>query len=44
MVINQGDIFWVDHDEPGGSEPGYTHPGVVVQNNMLNHSNRLVPQ
>lgn len=39
MVINQGDIFWVDLDEPGGSEPGYTHPGAVVQNNMFNHSN-----
>lgn len=39
MVINQGDIFWVDLGEPGGSEPGYTHPSVVIQNNMFNHSN-----
>jgi mRNA interferase MazF len=38
MVINQGDIFWVDLDEPGGSEPGYTHPSVVIQNNLFNHS------
>jgi len=38
MVINQGDIFWVDLGEPGGAEPGYTHPGVVIQNNMFNHS------
>ena len=39
MVINQGDIFWIDLDEPGGSEPGYIHPSVVIQNNMFNHSN-----
>lgn len=38
MVINQGDIFWVDLGEPSGSEPGYTHPHVVIQNNMFNHS------
>ena len=39
MVINQGDVFWVDLGEPTGSEPGYTHPSVVIQNNMFNHSN-----
>ena len=38
MVINQGDIFWVELEEPGGSEPGYKHPHVVVQNNLFNHS------
>lgn len=38
MVINQGDIFWVAVDEPTGSEPGYTHPHVVVQNNLYNQS------
>ncbi|MCJ7473431.1 MAG: type II toxin-antitoxin system PemK/MazF family toxin [Actinobacteria bacterium] len=38
MVINQGDIFWIDLDEPSGSEPGYTHPFVVVQNNIFNKS------
>jgi mRNA interferase MazF len=38
MVINQGDIFWVDLDEPYGSAPGYTHPHVVIQNNVFNHS------
>jgi mRNA interferase MazF len=38
MVINQGDIFWIDLDEPGGSEPGYSHPNVVIQNNMFNQS------
>lgn len=38
MVINQGDIFWVDLDEPTGSSPGYRHPHVVVQNNVFNRS------
>lgn len=38
MVINQGDIYWVELGEPSGSEPGYTHPNVVIQNNLSNHS------
>ncbi|MCL5046465.1 MAG: type II toxin-antitoxin system PemK/MazF family toxin [Actinobacteria bacterium] len=38
MVINQGDIFWVDLGEPTGSEPGYLHPHVVIQNNLFNKS------
>jgi mRNA interferase MazF len=38
MVINQGDIYGVDLEEPSGSEPGYRHPHVVVQNNLFNHS------
>jgi mRNA interferase MazF len=36
--IKQGDIFWVDLGIPGGSEPGYRHPHVVVQNNLFNQS------
>ncbi len=38
MVINQGDIYWVELEEPKGSEPGYRHPHVVVQNNAFNYS------
>jgi mRNA interferase MazF len=38
MVIKQGDIFWIDLDHPSGSEPGYSHPFVVVQNNIFNKS------
>ncbi len=38
MVIQQGDIFWVELDEPSGSAPGYNHPHVVVQNNVFNQS------
>lgn len=38
MVINQGDIYWIDLEEPSGSAPGYRHPHVVVQNNLFNRS------
>ena len=38
MNIKQGDIFWVDLGIPGGSEPGYRHPHVVIQNNVFNES------
>jgi len=38
MVISQGDIYWIELDEPEGSEPGYKHPHVIVQNNLFNRS------
>lgn len=38
MVIRQGDVFWIDLEEPTGSSPGYRHPHVVVQNNLFNES------
>jgi len=38
MVINQGDIYWVELEEPPGSEPGYRHPHIVIQNNLFNRS------
>ncbi len=38
MVINQGDIFWVDLGDPLGSEPAYRHPHIVIQNNLFNRS------
>lgn len=38
MVINQGDVYWVELNDPSGSEPGYTHPNVVIQNNLYNQS------
>ena len=37
-MIRQGDIYWIELDEPHGSEPGYRHPHVVVQNNLFNAS------
>lgn len=38
MVINQGEVFWIDVGEPAGSGPGYRHPHVVIQNNVFNLS------
>lgn len=38
MVIQQGEIYWIDLSEPKGSEPGYRHPHVVIQNNLFNAS------
>ena len=38
MVINQGDIYWVPLEGPDGSDPGYIHPHVVIQDNILNRS------
>lgn len=40
MAIRQGDLYWVEDDEPDGSEPGYTRPYVVIQNDFYN-STRL---
>ncbi len=39
MVIEQGEIYWVDLGEPSGSAPGYRHPHIVIQNNLFNSSN-----
>ncbi len=38
MVIRQGDIYWIELGEPTGSEPGYSHPHVIIQNNIFNQS------
>ena len=38
MSIKQGDVYWIDLDEPKGSEPGFRRPYVVVQNNVFNKS------
>jgi len=38
MIIRQGDIFWVNLGLPKGSEPGYRHPHVVIQNDVFNAS------
>lgn len=39
MVIKQGEIYRVDLGEPTGSEPGYKHPHIVIQNDLFNSSN-----
>jgi mRNA interferase MazF len=38
VVIRQGDVYWVELDAPSGSEPGYCHPHVVIQNDAINFS------
>jgi len=39
MVIEQGEIYWIDLGGPSGSAPGYRHPHIVIQNNLFNSSN-----
>jgi mRNA interferase MazF len=38
VVIRQGEIYWIELDDPVGSGPGYRHPHVVIQNNVFNWS------
>jgi len=38
MVARQGDIYWIDLRPAAGSEPGYRHPHVIVQNDLFNQS------
>jgi mRNA interferase MazF len=37
-VINRGDVYWVEPDDSRGPTPSYSHPHVVVQDNVFNHS------
>ena len=34
-AINRGDMFWIDDS---GTVPSYSHPHVVVQDDVFNHS------
>jgi mRNA interferase MazF len=36
--IDRGDLFWIEPDESRGSVPGSSHPHVVVQDDVFNHS------
>ena len=38
MTISQGDVWWADLPDPGGSRPGFRRPVVVVQGDALNRS------
>jgi mRNA interferase MazF len=38
VKINRGDIFWMGPDDSPGPAPGYSHPHVVVQDDVFNHS------
>lgn len=37
-MIAQGEVWWADLSDPGGSEPGYRRPVVVVQGDAFNAS------
>jgi mRNA interferase MazF len=36
--IDRGDVFWIGPDDSRGAVPGYSHPHVVVQDDVFNHS------
>ena len=36
--INRGDVFWIGSDDSRGPVPAYSHPHVVVQDDVFNHS------
>ncbi len=37
-MVKQGEIYWLELRKPRGSEPGYRHPHLVIQNNIFNQS------
>jgi len=38
MTIHQGDIYWVQLEDPDVLESAIPHPHVIIQENDLNHS------
>jgi mRNA interferase MazF len=38
VKIDRGDVFWIEPDDSRGPAPTYSHPHVVVQDNVFNHS------
>jgi mRNA interferase MazF len=38
VVIQRAEIWWAELDEPSGSEPGYSRPVHIVQNDAFNRS------
>ena len=38
MVIERGQVWWVNLGEPVGSEPGFRRPVLVVQSDAFNRS------
>ncbi|WP_430384340.1 type II toxin-antitoxin system PemK/MazF family toxin [Archangium violaceum] len=38
VKINRGDVFWMGPDDSRGPVPSYSHPHVVVQDDVFNHS------
>jgi len=38
VVIERGEVWWADLDEPASSEPGYRRPVLIVQADAFNRS------
>ena len=38
MVVERGQIWWADLDEPRGSEPAFRRPLLIVQDDAFNRS------
>jgi mRNA interferase MazF len=38
MVVERGQVWWADLDEPSGSAPGFRRPVLVVQDDAFNRS------
>lgn len=36
--IDRGELFWIAPDDSRGPPPNYSHPHVVVQDDVFNHS------
>jgi mRNA interferase MazF len=36
--IDRGDLYWIEPDDARGPAPSYSHPHVVVQEDVFNHS------
>lgn len=37
-MISRGEIYWMAPDDTRGPAPAYSHPWVVVQDDVFNHS------
>lgn len=38
MVVQRGEVWWAELDDPRGSEPGFRRPVLVVQADSFNRS------
>ncbi len=37
-VVNRGELFWIAPDDSRGLVPSYSHPHLIVQEDVFNHS------